>query len=220
MKDFFKRVFTWLLLGVTFGGAYLHSMLLFMLLLLGIFLIVLLMEWPGLVPLEGLEAVLLSLLYPGLPMIGLLTLHGVFYATDFYLPLYPFAVAWTADTFGYLVGKICGWHKIYPSISPGKSWQGLAGSVVGVCLLNWFMLPKLGAKFAGIVSISPWWLSIAFSTILTVIAFLGGLLLSILKRSKNLKDAGTLLPGHGGFLDRFDSVFAVVLVVWIMLLIK
>lgn len=220
MKDFFKRACTWLLLSVTFGGAYLHSMLLFMILLLITFLIVLLSEWPRLVPLAGVEAVLLSLLYPGLPMIGLLALHCMFYPIDFYLPLYPFAVAWTADTFGYLVGKICGWHKICPSVSPGKSWQGLAGSVAGVYLLNWFMLPKIEAKFALALSSGWWSWMIIFSVAATVIAFLGGFLLSILKRSKNLKDAGNILPGHGGFLDRFDSVFAVVLVVWIMLLIK
>lgn len=220
MKDFFKRASTWILLGVTFGGAYMHSMLLFMLLLSVIFLIVLFSEWSRLVPLAGIEAVLLSLLYPGLPMIGLLVLLGLFYETDFYLPLYPFAVAWTADTFGYLVGKLCGKHKICPSISPGKSWEGLAGGVVGVWVLNLLLLPQIDAMFAQTIAKGSWGWFIVFSVVLPVIAFLGGTLLSLLKRNKNLKDAGTLLPGHGGFLDRFDSVFAVVLVVWIMLLIK
>lgn len=218
MKEFIKRVLTAMFLVVIFGGAYLHSMLLFMLLLGAIFLVVLCVEWPRLLPSQGLEGVLLSLVYPGLSMIAMLALHGLYYVQDFYLPLYSFFVAWAADTGGYIVGKLCGWHKICPSISPGKSWEGLMGSFVAVSIMNMLVLPRIGANFAQVIqSQSVVWL-LVFSLVLTIIAFLGGLFLSVLKRGKQLKDAGSVLPGHGGFLDRFDSVFAVVLVVWGMLL--
>jgi phosphatidate cytidylyltransferase len=110
-----------------------------------------------------------------------------------------------------------GHHKVCPSISPGKSWEGLAGSFVGVCVAHVWILPHLEASFAQTVS-SNWLLVLGLSAALTGVAFLGGVFLSILKRAKNVKDAGDVLPGHGGFLDRFDSVFAVVLAVWVLLL--
>jgi phosphatidate cytidylyltransferase len=205
------------LLVATFSGAYLHSSLLFSLLLCATFLVVLWYEWPRLVPVSGFAGVLFSLLYPCLPMIGLLALHHLYYPQDFYLSLYPFLIAWTADTWGYIVGKLFGWHKICPSISPGKSWEGLAGSFVGVIGANFLILPSLEAPFAVAVRANITW-TVALSVLLTVIAFLGGFMLSVFKRAKNLKDAGNVLPGHGGFLDRLDSVFAVVLVVWGLLL--
>ena len=218
MKEFIKRALTAIFLTATFGGAYLHSMLLFMLLLGAVFLVVLCVEWPGLVPFQGLEGLLFSLVYPGISMIAMVTLHGLYYSKDFYLPLYPFFVAWAADTGGYLVGRLCGSHKICPSISPGKSWEGLAGSVVAVSVMNMMILPRIDAHFAQFIIQSSVVILVIFSLALTVIAFLGGLFVSVLKRGKQLKDAGSVLPGHGGFLDRFDSVFAVVLVVWGMLL--
>lgn len=217
MKEFIKRSMTAALLVATFSGAYLHSSLLFSLLLAAIFLVVLCNEWPGLVPVSGFGGVLFSLLYPCLPMAGLLVLHNLYYPQDFYLSLYPFLIGWTADTCGYVVGKLSGWHKICPSISPGKSWEGLAGSFVGVVAANFLILPSLEAPFAFAVRAHIVWV-IALSALLTVIAFLGGLMISVFKRAKNLKDAGNVLPGHGGFLDRLDSVFAVIVVVWCLLL--
>jgi phosphatidate cytidylyltransferase len=216
MNEFFSRSFTWALFVVTFGGAYLHSSLLFVLLLAVIFLIVLCREWPKLVPFSGFEGVLFSLLYPGLPMVGLLLLHCFYYPADFYLSIYPFLIAWMADTCGYLIGKVCGRTKVCPSISPGKSWEGLAGSLVGVFVVNWFILPKIEAPFAQAAFVSYGMIGL-LSMALTAVAFVGGMFVSKMKRAKNLKDTGNVLPGHGGFLDRFDSVFAVVLVVWVLL---
>lgn len=216
MSEFFSRSLTWVLFVVTFGGAYLHSMLLFVFLLAVIFLVVLFYEWPRLVPFAAFEGVMFSLLYPGLPMVALIMLHCLYYPADFYLSIYPFLIAWTADTCGYLVGKACGNTKVCPSISPGKSWEGLAGSLVGVFIVNCIILPKLAAPFARVAGSYP--MVGVLSIVLTAVAFGGGIFVSILKRAKNLKDTGNVLPGHGGFLDRFDSVFAVVLTIWIILL--
>lgn len=218
MKEFFKRVLTSIFLVVIFGGAYLHSMLLFMFLLAVIFLVVLFVEWPRLLPSHGLEAILVSLIYPGLPIMGMLGLHILYYVRDFYFPLYPFFIAWAADTGGYVVGKICGKHKICPTISPGKSWEGLMGSFAAVFIINMLILPRITSNFSLFIQANSIFLMIFFSLALTVLSFFGGLFLSLLKRGKQLKDAGNILPGHGGFLDRFDSVFAVVLGIWAMLL--
>ena len=174
MKEFIKRVLTSIFLVVTFGAAYLHSMLLFLLLLVAVFLVVLCVEWPRLLPSQGLAGVLVSLVYPGLSMIAVIALHGLYYAQDFYLPLYPFFVAWAADTGGYVVGKLCGWHKICPSISPGKSWQGLGGSVLAVFLMNMLILPRIDANFARTVQTGSIIWVLLFSIALTGIAFLGG----------------------------------------------
>ena len=217
MKEFFKRTLTALLLVATFSGAYLHSSLLFIFLLVAIFLVILFTEWPRLLPVKGFEGIVFSLFYPVLPMAALIMLHVLYYPQDFYLSLYPFCIAWSADTYGYVIGKLLGWHKICPSISPGKSWQGLAGSFLGVVGINFLILPYIEAPFALVIKLSSVWI-LEFSALLTGVAFLGGLLLSYFKRSKNVKDAGTVLPGHGGFLDRFDGVFAVVLVLWVALL--
>ncbi len=206
---------TWLCFVLAFGGSYLHSQLLFSLALVAIFGIILIFEWPRLVPARGLKAFLLSLFYPGLPMLAVLVLLHGFYPQDFYLPLYSFLIASGADTAGYLVGKSLGFHKICPSISPGKSWEGFLGSFIGVLGLNVVIVPILRtAPFPSLTTSWAW--LVVLSVVLTSSAFLGGTFVSLLKRAKGLKDTGNILPGHGGFLDRFDSIFAVVLVVWVM----
>lgn len=218
MNEFLSRALTGVILVVAFCGAYLHSYLLFALLLVVVFLVVLSREWPSLVPFSGFGGVLFTFLYPGVPMLALLGVHFFYYESDFYLPLYPFAIGWVADTFGYLVGSLCGRTKICPTISPGKSWEGLAGSLVSVFIFNLIFLPKLEVVFAKIAYQSYGAIGI-LSVFLTAVAFLGGLLVSIFKRSKNLKDAGNVLPGHGGFLDRFDSIFALVIFIGALLFV-
>lgn len=105
-----------------------------------------------------------------------------------------FAIVWAGDIAAYFVGKRFGKHKIAPSISPGKSWEGLAGSVmVSAALAAWLghvaPLPHaiLGAAFA-------------------VIGLCGDMFESSVKRKAGLKDSGTLIPGHGGLFDRVDAL--------------
>lgn len=203
-REFLKRLITGFILIICFGGAYLHSATLFSLLLCGVLIEILIFEWPRLVPLFSGY----TLLYPILPFATLLWLVNSYHATDIYLPLYPFMVAWTADTCGYVVGKLIGNHKIYPSISPGKSWEGLTGSIVGVFIMNLLILPRITKLSSSFVATNITFMVI-FSAIMASIALLGGFLMSYLKRKNHLKDAGDLLPGHGGFLDRFDSVLFV-----------
>lgn len=109
-------------------------------------------------------------------------------------------LVWINDILAYLLGMQWGRHKILPSISPGKSWEGFLGgmgsTILGSVVLGWlFGLPLRWSCLCG-CSIPP-------------IAFLGDIFESALKRRSGMKDSGSLLPGHGGILDRFDAFLAV-----------
>ncbi len=220
--EFFKRLFTSIIFAFCFFGAYFHSVAMFTLLLSMILILILFSEWPKLVSFESPFTWLISLLYPILPVFSLFYLNYRFHELDIFVPLYPFLVAWTADTFGYFFGKAWGIHKIYPAISPGKSWEGLGGSFLGVTILNFIILPKIKIEpvlwYFRPFTLMSFFYVLLVSLIFTIVAFLGGMLISILKRRRGLKDVGNVLPGHGGFLDRFDSVFFTALLTWILIL--
>jgi len=116
-----------------------------------------------------------------------------------------FIIVFTFDSASYIFGKIYSkiWitHKIIPSISPGKSWQGAIGGYITTIILTVFIRSSdLASSFLS---------SLFVSTIICVVAFAGDIFESYLKRSAGVKDSGKLLPGHGGFLDRFDSILFV-----------
>lgn len=121
--------------------------------------------------------------------------------------LIPFVLAWVNDSGAYFIGKKIGRHKILERISPGKSWEGAIGG--GFCGIIGILILKLGW--------APW-LSIIDCLILSILgacaAPAGDFAESILKRDAQIKDAGTTIPGHGGILDRFDSVLFVAPVVY------
>jgi phosphatidate cytidylyltransferase len=107
-----------------------------------------------------------------------------------------------SDTGGYVAGVFLGKHKMAPSISPGKTWEGFAGSIcaaaLGSALLLYFLL-----------DIPSYW-GLLFGAVLSVVAVVGDLAESMLKRDLGRKDMSNLLPGHGGVMDRLDSIlFAV-----------
>ncbi len=215
-----KRSLTGIVLLISFGGAYLHSPLLFIAALASLLFITLYWEWSRLVNLTKPSRLAFTLLYPITPFVSLMWLTYQFYSTDFYLPIFPFFAAWSADTGGYIVGKLCGTHKMCPSISPGKSWEGFIGSVVSVFAMCWYLLPKIVLLRSSIMATNLV-VMVIFALAITAIAFLGGLFLSVLKRKEGLKDAGSLLPGHGGILDRFDGVlFVGIMTVILTLVIK
>lgn len=111
-----------------------------------------------------------------------------------------FVGTWSSDTFAYFVGSIIGKHKICPAISPGKTLEGmlggLGGSVIFVTLLGWLFKVSL-------------FHTVIIGLLIGIAATLGDLAESLLKRFCGVKDSGELLPGHGGVLDRFDSVLFV-----------
>jgi phosphatidate cytidylyltransferase len=214
ISEFCKRFITSVGIATCFGGAYIHSVQLFSLLLLAILLFIILFEWPRLlVEFSKIHVVIITTLYPISPMLGLIYLNIKYHEIDVLLPLVPFFIAWVADTFGYLIGKKFGKHKICPSISPGKSWEGFIGSLFSVTIFNFFIISKLKVAFFFKYN-SHYIVLFGTSFLLTTMAFLGGVFISVLKRRQNLKDTGCVLPGHGGFLDRFDSVFFTIITLW------
>lgn len=114
-----------------------------------------------------------------------------------------------SDTGGYAVGVLFGKHPMAPAISPKKSWEGFAGSLVfGIA----------AAVFAVVVFLHrPWWVGLPLGALLVLTAVFGDLIESQVKRDLGIKDMGRLLPGHGGMMDRLDGLLPSAVVTWIVL---
>ena len=111
-------------------------------------------------------------------------------------------VVWIADTAAYFAGKRWGRHKLAPSISPGKTWEGAAGAVVGAGAYAIILAAIVGGGMRAMVGFA------LASALLVLVSIAGDLFESAVKRQAGVKDSGTILPGHGGILDRIDSATA------------
>jgi phosphatidate cytidylyltransferase len=114
-----------------------------------------------------------------------------------------------SDTGGYIVGRLVGRHPMAPAISPKKSWEGFGGSMVA-------------GTVGGVLSVSlllggHWWQGVLFGAALAASATVGDLVESLIKRDLGIKDMGDLLPGHGGMMDRLDSLLPSAVVAWLLL---
>jgi phosphatidate cytidylyltransferase len=121
------------------------------------------------------------------------------------------ASVWAMDVFAYFVGSAIGTHRLAPHISPKKTWEGFAAGTVGTVaawVIGWYLIHS---------PLPVWWFALT-GVVVSVAALLGDLAESRLKREMNVKDSGRLLPGHGGFLDRFDSLIVVSVVVYYLML--
>lgn len=123
------------------------------------------------------------------------------FRAHFYV-LYLVAVTKFTDMGAYLVGSLIGRHKMIPHISPGKTWEGIAGAYGFALLASWGATALLGDRLAAIDGAAVFWLPL----ILATLAILGDLAESILKRSLSVKDSGQVMPGIGGVLDLIDSI--------------
>lgn len=153
-------------------------------------------------PLHSLANSMLSQLYIALP----LSLMSIIYRISPNLLLLLFILVWVNDTFAYLSGMTFGRHKLWVRISPKKTWEGLWGGIVMTIVVSTCCGLFAGANFG---NISPWIMA-GLGLIVGVVATLGDLVESLIKRTIGVKDSGTLIPGHGGILDRIDSILFVI----------
>jgi phosphatidate cytidylyltransferase len=155
----------------------------------------------------------LGIVYICLP-ISMLGDFGYFNAINYSysLPLGFFILQWSSDTFAYLVGRKLGKHKLFERISPKKTWEGAIGALVLTVGMGYFL-----STFWDDISSLDWMI---VSAIIVVFGIFGDLTESLLKRNLNIKDSGSLLPGHGGVLDRFDGVFLSIPAVYFYLLLS
>jgi phosphatidate cytidylyltransferase len=127
-----------------------------------------------------------------------------------YWLLFALALSWVGDIAAYYVGRSLGRHRLAPRISPKKSWEGSAASVAGSVLFGWLFLRHNLPQV-------PAWHAIALAAAGNAAGQLGDLAESAIKRGAGVKDSGTILPGHGGFLDRVDSTLFALPVVYLYL---
>ena len=130
-----------------------------------------------------------------------------------YIYLLTFLCAWMTDSFAYFTGRLLGKHKLIPSVSPKKTVEGAIGGIV-FCVLTVVVFGFVIDKFFDpSESFRAMYIPLAISGIVvSVVSQTGDLIMSVIKRHYNIKDYGKIFPGHGGILDRFDSVMAVSLV--------
>ena len=128
--------------------------------------------------------------------------EGIMYI--YTLPLSVFVFLWVNDTGAYCCGSLFGKHKLFPRISPGKSWEGSIGGgvfVLAAAALVWYLTDSYDMNPTGM---SMWeWMGLGL--VVVVFGTWGDLVESLFKRTLGIKDSGNILPGHGGMLDRFDS---------------
>lgn len=116
-----------------------------------------------------------------------------------------------SDTGGYIVGSLLGKHPMAPVISPKKTWEGLAGS---------FLLSGIvSVVFVATVTTWPWWYGLLLAAVVVVFGTAGDLIESMIKRDVGIKDMGSFLPGHGGVMDRLDSLLVAVPAAWVLFIL-
>ena len=150
---------------------------------------------------------MLGQMYVALPlsMINVLAFNA---ATDgsirfnYIIPLSIFIFLWTNDTGAYCTGSLIGRHKLFPRVSPAKSWEGSIGGAVLVMAASWIVGTYAIDHGADVLTVPQW---LGLGLVVVVFGTWGDLVESLFKRTLGIKDSGMILPGHGGMLDRFDS---------------
>lgn len=162
-------------------------------------------------PIHNIAFTLLGLFYVAFPfsLLNYFVLSYSSYRIGFqtHLLLGYFILAWANDTGAYAFGMSLGRNKLFPRVSPKKSWEGLIGGFFTTIITSWLL-----SLFFTEVSLAHW---IAIGLITAIMGVFGDLVESMFKRSLGLKDSGKFLPGHGGLLDRFDCVLLSVPIVFV-----
>ena len=160
-------------------------------------------------PVSNWAYTMMSQMYIALPLSMLAVLSfrsvpdgGVVYTS--LMPLCVFVFLWINDSGAYCCGSLLGRHKLFPRISPGKSWEGSVGGavfVVAAAVGIWYVAEKYGMNDLQLEHYE--WVGLGL--VVVVFGTWGDLVESLFKRTLGIKDSGSILPGHGGMLDRFDS---------------
>lgn len=152
---------------------------------------------------------LLGLLYITVPLMLLNQLNMEISEDVSWLIIIILILIWVNDSFAYLTGMAIGKHKLFERISPKKSWEGFFGGILATVVVAWFFHGKVG-----IDGIGEW---IFLALLVALSSVIGDFVESMFKRSAGVKDSGKLIPGHGGVLDRIDSILFVFPVVFVYL---
>jgi phosphatidate cytidylyltransferase len=159
-------------------------------------------------PLAAVGVTSFGALYAAAPLAFLLTIrHGpAAPLAGFALVLLPLAVTWICDTAAYMVGSQVGGPKLAPVLSPRKTWSGAVGGVAGALLAATLLGPLL-QRAGGALSLAQ---LLGLGLLVGIVGQVGDVAESLLKREAGVKDSSTLIPGHGGVLDRLDSLYFVI----------
>jgi len=130
------------------------------------------------------------------------------------LVAFPLVLTWASDIGAYFVGRAIGGRKLIPAVSPGKTVSGALGGLVTTILVSWLYVRFALVPLASLTMTVP--AALLFGAIISVSAQIGDLVESLLKREANVKDSSRLIPGHGGLLDRLDSLLFVLPVAYLL----
>ncbi|MGI4751950.1 MAG: phosphatidate cytidylyltransferase [Janthinobacterium lividum] len=160
-------------------------------------------------PFPQIAFTFLGFLYTLMPFVFFMAMAFLQKNFDYHLPLGFILLLWTNDTCAYLTGKQFGKNKLFERHSPKKTWEGLIGGIIATILISWLI-----SHYFHEIS-TPHWIIVAL--IISIFGTMSDLVESMLKRSINVKDSGSILPGHGGLLDRFDGLLLAAPLVFIYL---
>lgn len=157
-------------------------------------------------PFGNIAITILGIVYAVVPFVLLNKVAAIHIHYNSNIIIGYFVLQWSSDTFAYLVGISIGKRRLFERISPKKSWEGFIGTLLLTTLAS-----QIWAHFYTEFSAVDW---AVISLIVVIAGTLGDLVESLLKRSLNIKDSGTILPGHGGILDRFDGLLLAIPFIW------
>lgn len=162
-------------------------------------------------PLQQLSLISLGVLYISIPFAlftSFFTLNPAqIFSTELLIAF--FIMVWCNDVFAYIVGSLIGKHKLYEKVSPKKTWEGSIGGLIFTMAAAYIL-----SQFFNIYDLNTW---LVLGFIISTFASLGDLIESMIKRQVGVKDSGSIMPGHGGVLDRFDGVIFAIPAVYVYL---
>ncbi len=165
-------------------------------------------------PFHNLAFTFLGIIYITIPLCFFLCIGFIKQAPEYISTIVTgcFLIIWAHDSSAYLTGKTWGKTPLFKRISPGKTWEGSLGGSIAAVLISFVI-----SNYFHILNFTQW---LIIAAIIIVAGTFGDLIKSMMKRSLNLKDSGTILPGHGGMLDRFDTLFGSSPIIFIYLILS